>query len=123
MATADPSAAVLRPADDRDLATELSILVAELGVVEVFLTGLLLKLIDVGREILGDEPVEEHAEHVALEVPAVDAAPQVVGDPPDGLVQLCSLGFFGPQTHGASVSGEADRSWSNVPWTASQPCQ
>jgi hypothetical protein len=30
-------------------------------------------------------------EHVGLEVPAVDAAAQVVGDPPDGLVQLGAL--------------------------------
>ncbi len=45
-------------------------------------------------EILGDETIEQHAEHVALEVPAVHAAAQVVGDAPDGLVQLGAFGFF-----------------------------
>ena len=43
-------------------------------------------LVDVHREVLGDEAVEEHAEHVGLEVPAVHTSAQVVRDAPDGLV-------------------------------------
>ena len=79
---------------DRLLAAELGLGVAQRRVVEVRVAGLALRLVEVGGEVLGDEPVEEHAEHVGLEVPAVDAAAQVVGDPPDGLVQLCALGFL-----------------------------
>ncbi len=47
------------------------------------------------REVLGDEAIEEHSEHVALEVPTVDAAAQIVGDAPDRLVEFGSLLFLG----------------------------
>src|SRR5699024_6627267 len=48
-------------------------------------------LIEIGGEILGDEAVKEHPERIALEIPAIDAAAQVVGDPPDRFVQLRPL--------------------------------
>ena len=67
-----------------------------LRVVEVGVAGLALLLVEVGGEVLGDEAVEQHAEHVGLEVPAVDAAAQVVGDAPDGLVQLGAFDLFYP---------------------------
>ena len=49
---------------------------------------------EVRGQVLGDEPVEEHAEHVRLEVLAVDAAAQIVGDAPDRLMQLGALRFL-----------------------------
>jgi hypothetical protein len=39
--------------------------------------------------------MEEHAEHIALEIPAVHATAQVIGDAPDGLVELDTLGIPG----------------------------
>ena len=69
----------------------------ERGVVEV---GVALLLGEVLAQVLADEAVEQHAEHVLLEVPAVDASAQVLGDGPDGLVQLGALLFLGGVCHG-----------------------
>ena len=80
-------------------AAEFGVLVAEGGVVEIGVAGASLLLVEVAGEVLGDETVEQHAEHVALEVPAVHAAAQVVGDAPDGLVQLSAFGFFAVVRH------------------------
>ena len=84
--------------------TVLSLRVGQVGVVEVRVAGLALLLVEVRRQVLGDEAVEQHAEHVALEVPAVDAAAQIVGDAPDGLVQLGSLRFLGNWGHAHATS-------------------
>ena len=94
---------------------ELGVGVAQLGVVEVGVAGLALLLVQVGGEVLGDEPVEEHAEHVGLEVPPVDAASKIVRDPPDGLVQLCPLGFLARRTHCVSLAGGGPRFRPNAP--------
>ena len=77
---------------DRLLAAELRVGIRQVAVVEALVARQPLLLVEVGGQVLGDEAVEEHPEHVGLEVPAVDAAAQVVGDPPDGLVELCALG-------------------------------
>ena len=71
---------------DRLFASELGLCVAEPVVVEARVACFAFALVDVGGEVLGDEPVEQHAEHVGLEVPAVDGAAEVVRDAPDGLV-------------------------------------
>ena len=39
-----------------------------------------------------DSPILESAEHVLLKIPTVDASAEVVGDLPDRLVALCSIG-------------------------------
>jgi len=80
---------------DRLGAAVLGVSVAEVLVVEGFVACGTLLPVEVRREVLGDEAVEEHAEDVALEVPAVDAAAEVVGYPPDRFVELGSLGFAG----------------------------
>ena len=77
-----------------------SIGIGEVGVVEVDVAGRMLALVDIGGQVLRDEPVEQHAQHIALEVPAIDAAAQVVRDAPDGLVQLCTFGFLRRLSHG-----------------------
>ena len=51
-------------------------------------------LVDVAGQVLRDEAVEQHPQNVGLEIPAIDAAAQIVGDPPDSLVQLGALGFL-----------------------------
>src|SRR5262249_39384918 len=56
--------------------------------------GLTFLLVEVCCQVLRDEPVEQHAEHVALEVPPVNAAAQIVGDAPDGFVKFGSLRFL-----------------------------
>lgn len=90
---------------NRDLAAELGLRVAELRVVEVGHAGVAFETVEVGGEVLGDVAVEEHAQHVGLEVPAVDGAPQIVRDPPDRLVQLCPLGFLRDGCHRSSRAG------------------
>ena len=77
----------------------LGILVGQLHIVKVRVASLALLLVEVCGEVLRDEPIEQHAEHVALEVPAVYGAAQIVGDAPDGLVQLGSLRFLGSWGH------------------------
>src|SRR5699024_9402488 len=69
----------------------LCLLVVDLRVVEVDLAGLPLSLVDEVGEVLGDKPVEKHAEDVGLEIPPVDVAAEFVGCPPQSLLQLCFL--------------------------------
>ena len=56
--------------------------------------------VDVGGQVLGNKPVEQHAEDIALEVPAIDRTTQVVGDAPDRLVELGALSVGG-SAHGS----------------------
>lgn len=78
---------------------ELGIGVGEVGVVEVGAPRRTLLCVQVGGEILGDEPVEEDAEHVGLEVPAIHGPAQIVRDAPDRLVELGALRFLGAGSH------------------------
>lgn len=89
---------------DRLFAPELGVGVVQVAVVKVGVSGLALGLVDIGAEVLGDEPVEQHPEHVGLGVPAVDAAPQVVGDPPTGLVEVRTLRVLGHLAHSRILS-------------------
>src|SRR5699024_7776251 len=73
------------------LADRLGLLITDLRVVEVNVTGLPLSLVDEVGEVLGDKPVEKHAEDVGLEIPPVDVAAEFVGGPPQSLLQLCFL--------------------------------
>ena len=77
---------------DQTLAGGLGDFVGEFGVVEVGVASLALATVDELGEVLGDVAVEEHAEDVLFEVPAVDGAAQVVGDVPDGAVEFGALG-------------------------------
>ena len=63
---------------------------------------LALRGVHVVRQVLRDEAVEQEAQDVALEVPPVHAAAQVVGDTPDRLMQLRSLDHC---RHGVLISG------------------
>lgn len=74
------------------------IVVGQLGIGEVGLASLMLETVDIVGNVLGDEAVEECAEDVGLEIPAVDSTTQLVGDSPDGFVQF---GLFGCCCHGS----------------------
>ena len=67
-----------------------------------------LSLIQVVGQVFRDEAVKQHAQYVGLEVPAVHGPTEVVGDPPDRLVELCTFG--GPGIgHRQPVGGETCR--------------
>ena len=87
---------------DGDGPTDFGRAIGQLRIVEIRVTGRPLLLVDVVGQVLRDEAVKQHSEHVRLEVPAVNAAAQVVRDPPDGLVDLSTLGFFRHRCHVAS---------------------
>lgn len=68
--------------------------IAQACVVEIRRTGLALLFVEVAGQVFRNEAVEQHAEHVGLEIPSIDAAAQIVGDAPDGLVQFRAFVFF-----------------------------
>ena len=69
-------------------ACRLGVLVAHRGVAEIGIPRLMLALVDELAKVLGDEPVEQEAEDVCLEVPAVHRATHVLGDSPNRLVEF-----------------------------------
>ena len=72
----------------------LGLRVIERGIVEVRRAALALALVDVVGEVLRDIAIEEHPEHILLEIPAIDAPAQVVRDLPDRPMELRALLFF-----------------------------
>ncbi len=90
--------------------------VTEGRIVEVGASRLALLLVQVRGQVLRDEAVEERPEDVGLEVPAVDAAAQIVGDPPDRLVQLRPLRLLAHRGHVAvSQRGPTSRTLGRLP--------
>lgn len=87
---------------------EFGIGVAQAGVVEIGNPGLAFLFVEKAGQVLRDEAVEQHAEHVGLEVPAIHAAAQIVGNAPDGLVQFRPFVFFvlaiSPFNHSCSTT-------------------
>ena len=73
------------------------------GVVEIGVSGFALNLIQVGGEVFRDKPIKEQSKNVSLEIPPVNATPQIVGYPPDRSVQLGTLRFLG-LVHGRPFS-------------------
>jgi len=67
--------------------------IGKLGVVKVGVPCFVFPLIDVVSKVFGDIPVEQHAKHILLEIPAIDAAPQVVSNIPDCLIEFGTLLF------------------------------
>jgi hypothetical protein len=57
--------------------------VGQFGVVDAVVTAF-----DVAGEVFADEAIEQRAEHVLLEVPAIDGATDIVGDLPDAGVAV-----------------------------------
>lgn len=65
----------------------------ERHVVEVGIARSALLLVDVSRQVLRDEPVEQHPQYIRLKVPPIDATAQVIGNAPDGLMKFGTFGF------------------------------
>ena len=77
----------------------LSLLVGQLGVVKVGISGLDLAGVDVVAEVFRDIAVEHGAQHIVLEIPAVYRAPQLIRDGPDRPVELVPLLLFPDISH------------------------
>src|SRR5574343_262578 len=60
--------------------------IGQLGIVDAVVTAF-----DVGRKVFADEAIEQGAEYVLLEIPAVDGAAHIVGDLPNAALQFCAL--------------------------------
>ncbi len=88
---------------DRFGAAELRIGIGQASIVKGRVACAPLLFVEIAGQVFRDEPVEQHAEHVALEIPPIDAAPQVIGDAPDGLVQLGTFNFPGVAHHRKSL--------------------
>ncbi len=72
----------------------LHLFIAQPGIVKIGVTGFPLVAVDVVGEIFGYIAIEQHAQHILLKIPAIHAAPQVIGDPPDGTVKLRAFLFL-----------------------------
>ena len=72
-------------------AGRLGFLVRHRGVREIVVARFMLAIVDELAEVLRDEPIEQEAEDIRLEVPSVNGAADAVRDAPDGFVQLCLL--------------------------------
>src|SRR5699024_12516889 len=70
---------------------ELGLIIAELGIVKTLVARFALGLIQIRGQVFGNESIEQHPQHIGFEVPTVDAATQVVGDAPNGLMQFGSF--------------------------------
>ena len=81
-------------------ASRLGIIVGKLGIGEGGVARLVLAGIDVLGKVLGNEAVEQEAEDIRLEVPAVHRAAHFVCNSPDGLVKLGTLGLPVGLSHG-----------------------
>ena len=55
---------------------------------------------DVAGKVFADEAIEQRAEYVLLEIPAIDRATDIVGDSPDCSVKCGSFLFFIHIRHG-----------------------
>jgi len=60
--------------------------VGQLGIVDAVVTAF-----DVTGKVFADEAIEQGAEHVLLEIPAVDGATDIIGDLPDAALQFGAL--------------------------------
>ena len=82
----------------------LCLCVREPGVVKTVVPGGNLPGVDVLRQVFGDIPIEHRTKHIALEVPAVHAAPKFIGDGPDRPMEFLTFLFFSDVSHKAVSS-------------------
>ena len=64
------------------------------GIVKAAVAGFSLLTVEVCGKVFGNKTVEEESKHIVLEVPTVNAAAKVIGNLPDGAVQLSTFLFF-----------------------------
>ena len=67
-------------------------------------------LVEIGRQIFGNIPVEQHPQNILLEVPAINASTKVIGDVPYGAVKFRAFLLFSVVGHLqiSPDSGECD---------------
>ena len=82
----------------------LRIAVRKLGVVKRCVARFALAVVDVVCKVLGNVTVEQHTEHILLEIPAVHAPAQIVCNAPDRAVQLVPLLLFSIVCHKNALS-------------------
>ena len=68
--------------------------VGELGVVKISIARRNLVGVDIAGQVFGYVAIEHDAQNIGLEVPAVDAASQIIGNGPNGAVELVPLLLF-----------------------------
>ena len=61
------------------------------GIVQLGVLNAVIPALDVAGKVLADKAVEQRAQHVLLEVPAVHGPPDIVGDLPNAALQFCAL--------------------------------
>ena len=76
--------------------------VGQLGIIEIFVTGIYFPGIYVGSQIFRDVAIKHGAKNIALEVPAIYAAAQLIRDIPNRTVQLIAFLFSLYVRHGRS---------------------
>ena len=82
----------------------LRVVVRKLGVVKRCVARFALAVVDVICKVLGNVTVEQHTEHILLEIPAVHAPAQIVCNAPDRAVQLVPLLLFSIVCHKNALS-------------------
>lgn len=87
---------------DQVLPGLLGILIGEEGIVKPLVACFLFSLVDVIGKVFGDVSVKQHTQDVLLKVPAVYAAPQVVGNGPNGAVEFLAFLFLFMIRHGSA---------------------
>ena len=71
------------------------ILIAQQRVVELFIPRTAFLSIQVIGQVFREKTVKQHTQHITLEIPAIHTATQIIGNAPDGLVQLSPFNLFG----------------------------
>src|SRR5699024_8053877 len=91
---------------------ELDLIIGDLDNVKTLVARFALGLIQIRGQVFGNESIEQHPQHIGFEVPTVDAATQVVGDAPNGLMQFGSFQAVTVHairfTHAPSIASRTD---------------
>ena len=78
-----------------ELVQATSIFQAACVTVQVALSALNLgSVIEIVRQVFRNIPVKEHAQHIQLEISAIHAPTQVIGNIPDNTMEFSSFLFF-----------------------------
>ena len=82
----------------------LGLCIGKFSIVKGIVSGGDFPGIDVLRQIFRDVTIEHRSKHIALEVPAIHAAPQFVGNGPDRPVEFFTLLLFSDISHKTASS-------------------
>ena len=89
-----------KPLLRHEIATGLrSIRIRNQHIIEIGVPRLVLTRVHKRRQVLRNEPVKQHPQHIRLEIPAVHATAKIIRNPPDRLMQLSPLRFLRRRRH------------------------